>query len=72
MVCVRQAHLAEAEVVVNKEQIAPPVLLADIRMVAHHEVPLWPRAPEGQDIRTEEYQGGQRRHNAARQRKKCE
>lgn len=58
MVCVRQAHLAEAKVVVNKEQIAPPVLLADVRMVSHHEVPLWPRAPEGQHIRTEEYQGG--------------
>jgi len=45
MVRVRQAHLAEAEVVVDEEQIAPPVLLADVRMVAHHQVPLGSTAP---------------------------
>lgn len=65
MVRVRQAHFAESEVVVNEEQVAPPVLLADVRMVAHHQIPLGSTAPQRQHIRAEEYQGGQGRNNPA-------
>lgn len=64
MVGVGETHLAEAEVVVDEEQIAPPMLLANVRMVPHHQVPLRPGAPQGQDIGAEEYQSSQRRYDA--------
>lgn len=35
MMGVRQAHLAESKIVVDEQQVAPPMLLADVRMVAH-------------------------------------
>lgn len=60
VVGVRQAHLAEAEVVVDEEQVAPPVLLADVGVVAHHQVPLRPAAPQRQDEGAEQDEGGQR------------
>lgn len=69
MMCVRQAHFTESKVVVNEQQVAPPVLLTDVRMVAHNEVPLWPGAPKRQHVRTEENQSGQRRDNAVCARK---
>lgn len=70
MMRVRQTHLTEPKVVVYEEQIAPPVLLADVRMVTHHQVPLWSRAPQGQHVCAEEYQRSQGRHNAAGERER--
>lgn len=37
-------HVFEAEVVVYEEQVPPPVLLADGRVVGDHEVPLRSRS----------------------------
>lgn len=64
MMCVRQTHLAESKVVVNEQKVAPPMLLTDVRMVTHNEVPLWSGAPKRKHVRTEEDQCGQRRNNA--------
>ena len=60
-----QAHVLEAEVVVDHEHVSPPVLLADVGVRVDNQPPLGAGAEVRQDEGAEQDQRGQRREQPA-------
>jgi hypothetical protein len=50
-------HVFKAKIVMNKQQVSPPRVLAHIRMVSHNLIPQWTRSSPRQDEGTEQNQG---------------
>lgn len=48
----------------NKQHVPPPMLFAQLRVLAHHQIPLRSRRQVGQHVRAKQNQRAQRRHNA--------
>jgi len=50
-------HSFKTKIVMNKEQIPPPCVLADVGMVLHNLVPQWTSSSPWQNEGAEQYQG---------------
>lgn len=57
-------HFIKSIVIVNKEQISPPILFAIFGMLIDDQIPLWTGTSYGQYVRTKEYQCTECRNNA--------